>query len=327
MAYETGDAVSIQGEDSSVYILDEKGQGIYGTDNLSLNNNIKYRLRVTAYNGEIYMSDFVAVKTNPPVDSISWRIENGGVQLYINTHDPQNNARYYQWVYDETWEFHATYQSVLKYKVTYNSATGNQYSVVYRDSTTFSADPTIFACWQFNAPTSLFLGSTAKLSQDIVEQPLAFIPKASIKLSVLYSIHLTQYTWTAAGYAFLENMKKNTELTGTVFDAQPSELKGNIHSVTNASEPVIGYFNICPVQEKRIFIKNSDVPGWNYNPGCSEQTLNNNSDEISEKGLDLLPTTVATISRFGDIGSFRAAPPACVDCTTIGTNKKPVYWP
>jgi Domain of unknown function (DUF4249) len=327
IVYETGAAVTIQGQDSSTRTLGEQGPGVYTGDNLIFDNNVKYRLRITVSGGEEYISDFVAVKNDPPIDSVSWKLENGGVQLYINTHDPLNNTRYYQWVYDETWEFHSAFLSYLKYKITPNSIKGDQYSVVYRDSTTFSYDPDIVTCWQFNTPTDLFLGSTAKLSQDIVQLPLAFIPQASIKLGVLYSLHVKQYSWPEAGYEFLENMKKNTESTGTIFDPQPSELKGNIRSVTNANEPVIGYFNICPVQEKRIFINNSDVPGWGYKSDCIASIIENNNDSIVKKALGLYPAGVDTQGPFGGILTFTASAPECVDCTLSGTNRKPAYWP
>jgi hypothetical protein len=326
IVYETGAAVSVQGQDSSTYILAEKGQGIYSVDNLNLNKGIKYRLRISSSGGENYISDFVTVKNNPPIDSISWKIENRGVQLYINTHDPQNNTRYYQWFYEETWEFHSTYLSYLKYKIT-TTPNGPVYSAVYRDSTTFSYDPNIVTCWQYNKPTNIFLGSTAKLNKDVVYLPLAFIPPASIELSVLYSINLKQYAWTADGYSFLEKMKKNTEATGSVFDAQPSELKGNIRSVTDANEPVIGFFNICPVQEKRIFISASDVPGWGYNSGCYDVLIPNISDSILKNGTGMIPTVVVKQSPFGGIATFNAAPPECVDCTLRGNNQKPAYWP
>jgi hypothetical protein len=327
IVYENNAAVSLQGTDSSVYFLDAKGQGVYSKDNLALNNTIKYRLRITVAAGERYVSDFVQVLNNPPIDSISWKVENKGVQLYINTHDPQNNTRYYQWNYDETWQVNSSFLSYLKYKITPNSIKGDQYSVVYKDSVNFSFDPNIINCWQFNTPTNIFLGSTAKLSKDIVYLPLTYIPPASSKLGVLYSVHLKQYSWTADGYEFLDKMRKNTEATGTVFDAQPSELKGNIRSVTDASEPVIGYFNICRVQEKRIFIKNADVPAWGYNPNCLYVVVENNSDSILKKALGLLPAGVEAMSPFGGIATFGAATPECVDCTLMGTNKKPSYWP
>jgi hypothetical protein len=329
IVYETGAVVNVQGQDSSVYPLTDRGSGQYSIDNINLNTAIKYRLRITASDGKQYASDFAAVKNNPPIDSISWIQSAEGAQLYINTHDPQNNTHYYQWVYDETWQIHSSYLSFIKYKTVSTPLPGNpyaySYTVVYRDSTTFSFDPDIIDCWQFNTPSSIFIGSTVALSEDRVYLPITLIPAASVKLGVLYSIHVKQYTWTQDGYQFLVNMKKNTESTGSIFDAQPSELKGNIHNVADATEPVIGYFNICPAQEKRIFIQNSQLPHWDYDPGCTEILVSSNSDSIA-KALSLLPTTVVDQIP-GGIVLFKAATPTCVDCTLSGTNKKPAYWP
>jgi len=141
----------------------------------------------------------------------------------------------------------------------------------------------------------------------------------------LYSIDTKQYALTKPGYEFLEKMKKNTEGIGSIFDAQPSNLNGNIHCISNPAEPVVGYLNICPVQEKRIFITNAQVPNWNYNSYCYLVTIANNSDSIKLIGLFLDPTTVAA-SGLG-IVSFNAAPPTCVDCELTGTHVKPFFWP
>jgi len=326
IVYETGAAVNVQGEDSSVHLLTESGKGLYVAGNLHLNNALKYRLRISTSDGKKYASDFAAIKNNPPIDSISWKLENGGLQLYINTHDPLNNTRYYQWYFDETWEIHSSYTSSLKYKIVQGGGVIT-YSVVYRDSSTFSWDPSIITCWQFNKPYNIFISSTAKLSQDIIYLPLQFIPKASVKLSALYSMHLKQYAWTKEGYEFLDRMRKNTETTGSVFDPQPSELNSNIHNIADATEPVIGYFNICPVQQSRIFIRNGDVPGWGYSSNCTSVEIENISDSIMRKGIGLLPTEVVKLSPLGTIAIFTAATPECVDCTLRGTNKKPAYWP
>ena len=324
--YESGAIVKLEADDNSSYSFSEKGQGQYSINNPALGNNKKYRLRIQTKAGKQYLSDFATVNSNPPIDSISWKKENGnGVQLYVNTHDPLNNTRYYQWSFDEAWEIQMPYISVLKYKITRN---GNmeRYSVVYKDSTTFSYDPTIITCWQFYSSQNLLLGSTAKLSSDIVYLPIEFIPHASIKLGVLYSINVKQYSWTKQGYEFLDRMKKNTEATGSVFDPQPSELKGNLHCITDPTEPVIGYFNICPFREKRIFIKSTDVLPWDYNSGCYEIEVENISDSIAAKAFGLTPTTIGK-SFNGTILTFFAALPTCVDCTINGSNKKPSYWP
>ncbi len=59
-------------------------------------------------------------------------------------------------------------------------------------------------------------------------------------------------------------MKGNTENVGSIFGSQPNEITGNIHCVSNSSEPVIGYIGAGRSQHERIFISNSDMPsGWN----------------------------------------------------------------
>lgn len=317
--------VKLHGEDNSVYPLIEKLAGEYRTDNLNLKNNLKYGLEIQTSDGRKYQSDYVPVVTNPPIDSISWLRENGGLQLYINTHNPLDNTRYYQWEYAETWEIHAAYFSSLKYHI--EQLPGSQiYSVEYRNPVTRNNDSSIYYCWQFNSSVNLQLGSSAKLSHDIINLPIAYIPNASRELSVLYSIDVKQYAWSKAGYEYLEIMKKNTEATGSVFDAQPSQLNGNIHNVSDPLEPVVGFFNISTLREKRVFIRNSDFPDWGYKSGCYQIKINNYSDDIKRKGIGLIPTYEG-LSFGGLIMDFFAADSYCVDCTLSGSNLKPIYWP
>ena len=326
IVYEKGASVQIEGENGSLYFLAEQAPGYYGANDLNLDSAKRYRLRITARTGKIYLSDFAGVNSSPAIDSISWKRDNGdGLQLYINTHDPKNNTHYYQWKYDETWQIRSAYLSYLKYFVD-TRTNPNKFSVGYRDSSTFAFDASIFNCWQYNSSSNLLIGSTAQLSADLVNLPLTFIPHEDIRLGVLYSIDVRQYTWTKDGYEFLQRMKKNTESTGSIFDAQPSSLGGNIHCVSDSSETVIGYFNISAAQEKRIFIRNDEVPLWGYSPGCFEIVIANNSDSILKYGVGLYPTTPVMSTPFG-ISTFGAAPPICVDCTLRGNNNKPSYWP
>ncbi len=323
--YEPNAQVLVEGDDNSSYRLFDNGSGKYKAVNLNLNASRKYRLHIRTTEGKEYLSDFEAVKNNPPIDSISYKSENNGLQLFINTHDPLNNTRYYQWEYTETWEFHSDYPSYLSYF--YKAIPGGELvHVGFKDSVRFGVDTSISKCWGYNSSSNLLLGSSAKLSKDAINLPIIFIPPASQKLSVLYSIQVNQYSWTKEGYEFLEKMKKNTEGTGSVFDAQPSEIKGNIHCVTDPAEIVIGYFSISPVQKKRIFISVNDVPGWKYESGCTVFEIENISDSIKFKGSGLMPAYVMQSGPF-DIKTFAGASPRCVDCTLSGTNLKPSFWP
>lgn len=311
---ETGALVSLEGSDATSYFFTEVYPANYNIYNLHLDTAVKYRLSIKTSNNEQYQSDFVSVRNNPPIDSVSWERQENGVQLYINTHDPDNNTLYYQWEYNETWEFH-TRRANLKY-------VGNPLRVEFRDAN----DPQITTCWQYDASTSILLGSTAKLSEDIVHLPLTLIPSASIKLSVLYSINVKQYSWTKEGYEFLERMKKNTESLGSIFDAQPSQLNSNIHCTTNPGQPVIGFVSICTIRENRIFINNNDLLNWGYSDRCQVITLPNIPDSIAQNGQGTLPIE-PVLQVFFSIVTFSAADAPCVDCRLSGSNVKPYYWP
>ena len=207
---EKGALVKLESDNSQSIVLPEGAEGQYAGSNLNLDSKRRYRLSITTSDNKQYQSDYVAVRNNPPIDSISWKREDGGVQLYVSTHDPQDSTRYYQWEYTETWEFHSAFPTYLKYQV---DKIGNNfvYSVVFRDSINFTYIPEMLYCYNTAASTSIQLGSSAKLSKDEIYLPLHFIEPASYKLSVLYSIEVKQYSWTRSGYANLEQMKKNTE--------------------------------------------------------------------------------------------------------------------
>lgn len=325
--FETGAKVAVQSEDNSITQLTEVSVGHFLGNNLNLNAAKKYRLSIITKDGKTYQSDFSAVKNNPPIDSVQW-IRNGrDVQLYINTHDPNNNTKYYQWEYAETWEIHSYYLSSLKYKLGVSNKGATTYSAVYNDSSTYGPDMTKYFCWKTDPSTTIITGTTTNLASDVINLPLLNIPADSWKLNILYSVNVKQYSLSQGRYEFLQRIKKNTEGTGSVFDAQPSELNGNIHCVSNPNEPVIGYIDVCPVQVKRIFINRKSLPDWNYNQSCSEVEVPNVSDSIAIKALFLLPTYPNTDPMSGRIISFFAAPPECVDCKLRGSSTKPSFWP
>jgi len=177
-------------------------------------------------------------------------------------------------------------------------------------------------CWGGATETNILIASSNKLSSDIIDNyQVTTIPRGSIKLSVRYSILVKQHALTSQAYEFFRRLKKNTEETGSVFDAQPSELKSNIHCVSNPDEQVVGYVDVSSEETKRIFIKKSDVPDWQYNTPCALDTIALLPTEIQPAaGIGLVPISFAG-------GGFTAALPVCVDCTRTGTDVKPPFWP
>lgn len=315
-----GANVRVEGDDNSTRLLTQMTEGFYYSPQLNLNPAVKYRLHINTTDGREYISDYSPVLKTPPVDSISWERPEEGVIIYVNTHDPQDNTRYYRWDYEETWQFHSSFYSGLQYKYLPN---GQPYDVGPRDP---AEALSMYTCWSNSFSTNLLIGSSARLSKDTIHLPILLIPTGSWKISAQYSILVRQYAVSRQGYDFLQRMKKNTEQVGSLFDAQPSELRGNVRCVTDPNETVIGYVDIADAQTKRIFIRRSEVSPWNYREACVEENIMNHPDTLATFST-YIPTTVAQTSMSGDTIRIFVTTSNCADCRLRGTSIKPSFWP
>jgi hypothetical protein len=320
-----GATVTVESNQNGTWSLfDLKNDGHYASAPLNLPPTLSYRLRINTNNGRQYLSDFIPVKPTPPIDSIGYILKNGIVQLYVNTHDPANSTHYYRWEYEETWRFKTIYLSSYVYDPVTKSIVPRR------------PDQQVYYCFGSDKSSNILLGSTAKLSKDeVFQSPLINIPLTSEKVEIKYSILVRQYALPTEAYQFYQNIQKNTEQLGSIFDAQPSQLNGNIHSLTDPAEPVIGYITVTNVQSKRIFIPTSDLTTQMltiYPCYCEWDAASYlNSQGINTIAIELLSQPITEIPLWA-IGS--STPPQayaysstlCVDCTIRGTTATPPFW-
>ncbi|MDN3581477.1 DUF4249 domain-containing protein [Mucilaginibacter flavus] len=289
---------------------------------LNLDQTKKYRLHIVV-DGKEYASDYVAVKNNPPIDKINFKPNGDKLEISVDTHDPTNNTRYYRWDFDETWRFHANYQS--------DYLVDDAKNIRLRTN-----DQMTYYCFASDTSSNVLIASSAKLSQDVISQSLInTIPSSSEKLELRYSILIRQYAISKDEYEFWQNIQKNTEQLGSIFDAQPSQLNGNVHCITNPAEPVIGYVSATNIQQKRIFINNSQLPQTWFQTSpysCSldsalyfnPKTMRN---EVEAYILDGGGVPVESITQGGYIViGYTYSGRECTDCTIRGKVQQPSYW-
>lgn len=307
--------VTVEDRNNNARTMTMTTDGVYTSAGLNLTYNEDYRLRIRTAGGKEYLSDFVTAVRTPVIDSIGFRQNEEGVQVYVNAYDATGNTRYYRWDYDETWEIRSYYYSLYKY-------VNNQ--VVERMPT-----DNVYVCWKYNNSKNIIVGSTASLASDaIIRKPISFIPNGAEQLAIRYSILLRQYAMDKKGYEFFELMKKNTESLGTIFDAQPSEIRGNIQCISDPGEPVIGYITASSIEEQRYFINTTQLANWRFFEDCPSTLIPNNPDSIKaayDGGLSIYT------AEFGTFGvrpiSYYFSYKKCVECTARGGDlQKPSYW-
>lgn len=316
--------VSVEAEGGAAYTLNPQGNGFYALPSLSLDAAKKYRLHILTDDNKEYASDYVEVKKTQPIDSIGFLVKNNALQLYVNTHDASNSTRYYRWSYDETWRFHAKYQS--------------SYIVDPQAKMVIARPPSesSYYCFASDKSTTIVIGSSAKLTQDVIfQQPLTTIAAESEKIEMRYTILLKQYALTKEAYQFWENLKKNTEQLGSIFDAQPSQLTGNIHNLKDAAEPVIGYISVTNIQSKRVFIDNADVPKdwvakYPYDCAAPDTALFFNPKTRQDDVLSIIINGTAipvdAITQQNSVIGYTYSSIECTDCRIRGRVPTPSYW-
>jgi hypothetical protein len=318
--------VEIESDANISYPLTEKGNGFYISPILNLSPANKYQLKIVTKENFAYQSDFVPVKNSPPIDSVNYQVKSSGLDIHVNTHDPSNNTRYYRWSYDETWIIFSNFDSFEElFQVPFDT-------ILPRPVT-----DQIYECWQNHQSDEILLGSSAHLTQDIISQAeLTSIASSSERIRDRYSIIVKQYALTADAFNYWQQLKKNTEQLGSIFDPQPSSLTGNIHCITNPMETVLGYISAGSVSQKRIFIDTRHLPAWATIlsiAGCTgPDTLvfksvvgNNEVQDFLYKG-NQVPISSIQLRPGGPIVGYTAGTPECVDCTLRGTNKRPSFW-
>ncbi|NIJ51369.1 DUF4249 domain-containing protein [Dyadobacter arcticus] len=309
---ETGASLSVVGESGETFLFNESGPGRYILEPQQYNTASKYRLRIKTRNGSEYLSDYVAITVTPPIDSVTSKFDSSrdAMVFSINTHDAQNKTQFYRWKFEETWEYRSAYYS----------------SIEVADNNIILRKNDINLCWGNALSGSILLGSTIKLSSAIIKDlPLFRVPVSTNKLFIKYSVLVRQYGLSREAFEYWTDLSKTTQGTGSLFDPQPSQVTGNIRSVTDSDDLVFGYFSASTEERKRLTI----VPKLgNYARCTPPDTFDIVCNPLSDRQCALETSALLITIAGPPLGEYiLGAPASCVDCRLEGgTTVKPSFW-
>ncbi len=336
-------------ENATVVIEDDQGgrvqlaeaePGVYQTDPAVFKgqNGRSYRLLINTPDGNQFESDWEEMKPAPPIDNLYFAVEEKipddptlrprpGAQVYISAKDAENNTRYYRWEYVETYQFGLRYPPILR--VDYGSRPGNgEDEVVWLFGEEFEGG----RCWKTERSTELIIATTENLTQDVVQDfPLRFVSNTTSRLYIRYSLLVKQYATSQAYYEFLRKIQEINQTTGSLFDPIPNEVFGNIRSSDGKDIPVLGYFGVAGVSERRLFINRADLPrgfGAPFGPTCLNDTIDLNFQTLFDKTKSgSLVVYDHLYNLFGSPIGFVMSQPPCTSCAASdATNEIPDFW-
>jgi hypothetical protein len=297
----------------------------------------EYRLSVTTKDGKAYTSRNEILTPVNEIASITANIAEKdkvrGVQINVNSFDPTGKSRFYRFEYEETYKIVAPNYNKLQI-----FAVGPQ-KVDFKLRTV-----DVKTCFTSKKSLDIILTSTNDLAEDRVNYPIRFIADNDPVIAQRYSILVRQYVQNLAAYTYFETLKKTAGSESILSQNQPGFFYGNIKSMDNSNEKVIGFFEVSSVSQKRIFFNYYDIfPGEKRPPyfyECEEQTFpfcfpvvtpssckgNELIGALKLNGLTLVGGDFGENpnSQFDDI--YTMVPSPCGDCTTFSSTLKPLFW-
>lgn len=326
----------------SRYDFKQAENGTYLSDqNFAAKANDEYQLFINTAGGGSYSSSTV----KPPQPATITRLytersinqnDVEGIQVLADVEGSLGNP-FFRFEYEETYKIRTPYPSPYDFEITnYDvDSTGSiSYDVETRAN---SRQETI--CYSTDKSTGINLGSATALDQDkLARKPILFIPADSPKIQQRYSVLAKVFSQSQASYTFYKNLKELGSNDDPLSQKQPGFITGNIISLDNSNEKVLGFFDVSLKAEKRIFFNYEDfsfakpsffyecfVKNLDYDDNTTRDRDPNEREEIYE---DLMFGGYTIFKRkFGpNINTFELISGICSDCTTFSSNKKPEFW-
>jgi hypothetical protein len=321
---ETGVTAFILAGNGQSIPLGETSPGTYTTPTLAGIVGMTYRLQFTRSDGRKYASDEVELRDTPPIGNIYAKYvadvpaSQRGIQIFVDTEDPEKKSRFFRWEYEETYVVKTPFPS--------------NYEWLGGSSWALRTQP-VGICYPSDSSSNVLIKSNLGLNEDkVIAFPIRFLNKDSYALRIKYSIIVRQYSLSEVGYTYWKTLKDVNESQGTLYDRQPGSVAGNI-SVEDAHESVLGYFDASVVSEKRIFLTPDEFAAAGYvPPGYQTACVLFEPVVLPVDQIGIYMAKYPTYLIWDAIGltpnaKFELLPRFCCDCTNIGTNIKPSFWP
>lgn len=316
-----GCQVSIIEEGGTTEILSEKEPGVYMTSPTGINGEVgkQYKIRINTPDERTYESTYEKLEAAIGLASVyaeydfkesedlPYSLE--GYQFFLDTEPAVKDSNYFMWSLETTYKYQADYLIRDIY--------------TYRNLSTFPQPDSFYTCWQTEAIPGLFTYETSELSSPVIKRlPLHFVSTEGRELSIRYSLKIVQHTITAAAFNYWNNLQKQNESQGNLYDNQPYQIQGNIQNINNPNEPVMGYFMAAGISEMRVYI---DRPSFTFHYWICQLTQAD-YEAVGELRYSSYSDWPIYLTRDNN-GVLALPDERCLDCRKKGGSiSKPAFW-
>ena len=336
---------------AEVYVVENNGmrynfsQGLNGTylsqQKFGAVTGSTYQLFINTQNGRSYTSAPVSPLAPPNLKNIY--AEKGanpegktGIQVLA---DVEGNAGspFFRFEYEETYKIKTPFPSPLDFDVKNYTVDDDGYISFDVETTSNPRQETICYSTKQSADINI-AASTALDTNQLLRKPILFLYAGDPKIQQRYSVLVKAYSESQSSYTFYKNLKELGSNDDFLSQKQPGFIVGNIVSLTDENEKVLGFFDVSLQTQKRIFFDYSDfgLPEPPYFFNCVPKVLDYNDNTTLDRDPNEREEIYGNLQFGGynilerifvnDVNEFTLISGQCSDCTTFSSNKKPDFW-
>lgn len=240
-------------ETNGAYLTPENFQGVAGRS---------YSLCITVDETTKYQSKPELLRSSSPIDSLYYKFSIVDVLNNSNGIDQEFRVEFlvdFEFPSEEEyykWEWLSTY--ILE---TFCITTPE---TLICDRSVWLSDPPPTYCyvtqWSNGRSNSYLnmMSSQESTSRKLTGHSIQLLDP-TIEFVHKYSMLVNQYSLSKEAFDYWTLVEGQLNNTGSIFDAAPVQIRGNIFNVDNSQEVVLGYFGAQGITSKRIFIEADDI--------------------------------------------------------------------
>ena len=285
-----------------------------------LGTGISYWLNIVTSNGEVYESKPEMLPSpSPAIDGVYWEFETvgtsdrteslNGIRFYLDLEAEAEQGRNFRWELVETWEYNAANPIDYYYD-----------GILHEWPDSFS----YYTCWNTGKIDQIYTATTNNAESNTIKGfPLNFVSEESSRLQARYSLQVLQYSLNDEAFDYWKRIEEQNQESGGIYEKQLDYVSGNMQNMNNQEEYVLGFFNLCPVSEKRIFV--DSIPELTYPEiNC---TLESIMHPASKPAWISIPFFLISLNHLGVGPPYGVGINLCFDCRNDGgTIIKPEFW-
>ena len=331
--FERGARVWIEDSEGARINFSEESNGRYVTQTpygVPVGGSVQ--LFIETESGRQYESLMVDVLPTDAVDSIFAEFTSepvrrntfaGRFNFFLDARNNQSDNRFFRWDWNYTFEFSTSTPSRWLF-------INNEF--INRDRGSENDSLQVEVCWQTFENKDLNLIEVQTPEIGVTRLPLYDFHSEEGFMKKGFSMELEWYALSQTSYNYWKLVDDFNQEQGSLADLQPGTIVGNVRSISNPQEIVLGRFDAVQIQRLRRHFDREDffnagfrvirgdfIDCADFDPVSSADTI-----EAVDSTLNVLGDEWV-LSYFGNSTAF-FLPKRCAECTEFGSNKRPEFW-